>query len=343
VKKLVLFTFDYELFLGNRSGKPQDCIIKPTEKILSLLDRHHFKGVFFVDTVYLLKLKTVAESFDQAQKDQAAIYEQLRNILKQGHYIFPHIHPHWLDAEYLPKENEWSLNELRFYQFSSLTQAQQTSLFDDSVELIRTIANSVTQDYVIDSYRAGGWSIQPFSFFKPHFLKHGIQHEWSVLPGKYVTSDAHSFDFRNVDHQAAMYNFDEDITENDNKGSFREWTISTLSLNKFEKWLNFKVSGLIQRLIKKEKIKGATVSSKIKDEGDVYSDKDGLRLIASFEGLNPYNLLKYLANIKRSPYFHFISHPKLITRVEFQMVKILFRALSKQKDLETDFRKVTDQ
>lgn len=343
MKKLVLFTFDYELFLGNRSGKVQDCIIKPTYKILSLLNKYQFKGVFFVDTVYLMKLKMVAEAFNQAKSDLTAIYEQLQSILKQGHYVFPHIHPHWLDAVYLPKENEWSLNELRYYQFSSLTPAQQTNLFDDSVELIRSIANSVNKDYVIDSYRAGGWSIQPFSSFKPHFLKHGIQHEWSVLPGKYVTSDAHSFDFRKVSSQAPTYQFDEDICENDARGNFRAWTISTLSFTGFEKWMNFKVSGFIQRVIKKEKLKGSTVSSKIKDEGDVYADENGLRMIASFEGLNPYNLLKYLANINRSPYFHFISHPKLITGVEFQMVKLLFRALSKQKELETDFRKVTDQ
>lgn len=284
----------------------------------------------------------VAESFDQAKVDQADIYEQLRKIIQQGHYVFPHIHAHWLDAEYLPKENEWSLNDLKYYKFSALTLAQQRSLFDDSVELIRSIGQSVNKDYVIDSYRAGGWSIQPFSIFKPHFLKHGIQHEWSVLPGKYVKSNAHSFDFRNVSPTTPIYHFNNDICENDNKGSFKAWTISTLSLNGFEKWLNFKVNGVIRRLSKNEKMKGTTVSSQIKDEGDIYCDKDGLRMIASFEGLNPYNLLKYLAYIKKSSYFHFISHPKLTTRMEFQLVKILFKVLSKQKNLETDFRKVSE-
>ena len=340
MRKLVLFTFDYELFLGGRSGKVQDCIIKPTYTMLSLLNQYQFKGVFFVDTVYLLRLKSVADTFDQTKEDQAAIYEQLRTIIQQGHYVFPHIHAHWLDAEYLPEENEWSLKELRYYQFSALDQHLQTSLFDESVALIRSIVGSIDKEYVIDSYRAGGWSIQPFSSFKPHFLKHGIQHEWSVLPGKYVTSSAHAVDFRKVSLKQTIYHFNDDICENDNSGAFKAWTISTLSLGWFEKWLNFKVNGLIQRLIKKEEFKGSTVSSKITEEGDIYCEKKGLRLIASFEGLNPYNLFKYLAKIRKSSYFHFISHPKLITRTEFRMVKILFRALAKQKDLETDFRKV---
>lgn len=340
MKKLVLFTFDYELFLGNRSGTVQECIITPTYKLLSLLNQYQFKGVFFVDTTYLLSLKTVAELYLKAKEDQAAIYEQLRNLIQQGHYVFPHVHAHWLDAEYLPDENEWSLKELRYYQFSALDQERQTKLFGESVQLIQSIADSVVKNYQIDSYRAGGWSIQPFLSFKPHFLKHGIHHEWSVLPGKYVTSTAHSFDFRKVPTEQPTYHFNDDVCKSEKNGSFKEWTISTLSLSRFEKWMNFKVNGLIQRLIKKEKPKGSTVSSKIKEEGDIYCERNGLRLIASFEGLNPYNLIKYLARIKRATYFHFISHPKLITGTEFRMMNILFRSLSKQKDLETDFRKV---
>lgn len=342
VKKLLLLTFDYELFLGGKSGTVQECMISPTDKILHLLKQYRFKGVFFVDTVYLMKLKTVAETYDRARKDQLAIYEQLRNIVQQGHYIFPHIHAHWLDAEYLPEENEWSLNELRFYRFAALSPRQQTSLFDDSVEIIRSLTNEVTGNYIIDSYRAGGWSIQPFSAFKPHFLRHGIQHEWSVIPGKYVSSSAHFFDFRKVSLQKPIYQFNDDICENDNKGNFKEWTISVLPLNGFEKWLNFKMGGFIQRFGKKEELKGFAVPSEVEEESDVYGDKNSVRMIASFEGLNPYNLTKYLSLIKKASYFHFISHPKLITAFEFRMAEKLFKALSKLQGLETDFRKVSE-
>lgn len=342
MKKLLLFTFDYELFLGNRSGKVQECIIGPTDKLLSLLNRFHYKGVFFVDTVYLLKLKEIATAHENAQKDLDAIYKQLQTIVEQGHYIFPHIHPHWLDAVYDPQTNEWSLRELRYYQFSALPPEQQTRLFDESVQLIQSIATSVNPSYVIDSYRAGGWSIQPFECFKPHFLKHGIYHEWSVLPGKYLFSNAHGFDFRLVPQHVSTYRFNNDICAKDNDGPFIAWTISTLLLSPFETWFNFKVSGMIQRLLGKVKRKGTTVSSAIKEEGDVYRGEKMLRLTASFEGLNPFTLIKYLALIKKSSYFHFISHPKLITRVEFYMIRLLFASLARRKKgLETDFRKVT--
>ena len=51
-KKLLLFTFDYELFLGDKSGSVQDCLITPTDHLISLLNKYEFKAYFFVDTVY---------------------------------------------------------------------------------------------------------------------------------------------------------------------------------------------------------------------------------------------------------------------------------------------------
>ncbi len=36
-KKNVLFTFDYELFLCERSGRVQECLLSPTDEILRVL------------------------------------------------------------------------------------------------------------------------------------------------------------------------------------------------------------------------------------------------------------------------------------------------------------------
>ena len=103
--KLVLFTFDYELFLGKRSGNVKDCLIEPTSKILSLLNQYGLKGIFFIDTIYLCRLRDISSEFKPAEHDYSSIREQLQQIVQQGHYIFPHIHGHWLDGEYLPEKN----------------------------------------------------------------------------------------------------------------------------------------------------------------------------------------------------------------------------------------------
>jgi hypothetical protein len=106
-----------------------------------------------------------------------------------------------------------------------------------------------------------------------------------------------------------------------------------------EKWLDFKISGLLKRLGKLPSYKGTGVASVIKEEGDIYCKRNQKRVTASFEGLNPFTLRKYLSAINRAEYFHFISHPKLITPYEFRQIKKLFRTLNKKYEIQTDFRK----
>ena len=50
MKKRLILSFDYELFLGNRSGTLNKGLVEPTKKLLGLLKEAGFKGIFFVDT-----------------------------------------------------------------------------------------------------------------------------------------------------------------------------------------------------------------------------------------------------------------------------------------------------
>ncbi len=337
MRKLVVFTFDYELFLGDRSGPLDGCLLEPTRRLLQLFGEFGFKAVFFVDTVYLMRLQELARQHPAAATDWMKIREQLKTMAGEGHYLFPHVHPHWLDAVYLPEENQWSLKDLRYYRFSALDTEQQRDLFSRSVVLIREV---VGEEQIIDGYRAGGWSIQPFGDFRPLFLKYGITQEWSVIPGKYHFSDAQQYDFRTAPAGRPVYRFDEDPCLQAENGPFTEWTISTLALSRFEKWLDFKVNGFIHRFIRKRAFKGSTVSSTMEKEGDVLAAPGQIRGIASFEGLNAFTLIKYLGLIRRASYFQFISHPKLITDLEFNMVRRLFRALRKMGGVGTDHRQM---
>jgi len=61
-------------------------------------------------------------------------------------------------------------------------------------------------------------------------------------------------------------------------------------------------------------------------------------MIASFEGLNFLTLRKYLAAVKRESYFQFISHPKLLTAYEFNMIRKLLKKLKGIENIESDFR-----
>lgn len=337
--KLVLFTFDYELFLGKRSGNVKDCLIVPTTKLLHLLNGFGYKGIFFIDTIYLCRLKEISSHYPAADQDYRAIREQLGQLLKDGHYIFPHIHGHWLDGEYLPDKNEWTLQNNRFYHFASLPIIKQEQLFDDSINMLCSIAENKQPGFRLDTYRAGGWSIQPFKYFEPNFERHGIRNDFSVIPGKCLFSDAQGFDFRSAPEDKPIYKFSDDVCTEDENGPYTEWTISTLPMTGTQKWIDFRIGGLLHRLRITTSIKGSTVSSHIRGEGDAFDGGNTTRYTASFEGLNQYRIWRYLKLIRNSNYFHFISHPKLLNDFELKMMESLFRKLKKLRHVETDFRK----
>jgi hypothetical protein len=96
---------------------------------------------------------------------------------------------------------------------------------------------------------------------------------------------------------------------------------------------------MLQRLHITGKIAGSTIMFQVEKEGDLYSVGTVPRLVASFEGLNPYRVMRYLQLIKKADYFHFISHPKLINGFEIKMIDLLFRSLSRGAGVDTDFRK----
>ena len=336
-KKLLLLTFDYELFLGDKSGSVEACLIKPTDHLIKILHRYNTKAIFFVDTTYLIRLKEVANKYECAEKDFESIKNQIVNLIVTGHSVFPHIHPHWFDAKYDEQTNEWSLKDFTKYRFSSINNEQRTFLFEESINILNDIIRPVKPDYKIDSYRAGGWSIQPFNNFKPYFEKYGIVNDFSVIPGKYNVSTAHVFDFRNAPVKN-IYRFNEDITTEFENGSFKEFTISSITLSKLMVWFNFKIRGLLKRLKIKPYGNGTTVNSSVIEEEDIQS-VNGKRLVASFEGLTFITLSKYITAIKKSNYFQFISHPKLLTRHELWLLNILLSKLKKM-DIETDLKKL---
>ena len=57
MSKLLVMTFDYELFLGTSSGSVKKSLIEPVNEILSVLNEGNAKGIFFIDAAFLLVLK----------------------------------------------------------------------------------------------------------------------------------------------------------------------------------------------------------------------------------------------------------------------------------------------
>ena len=330
----ILFTFDYELFLGQRSGTPENCIIKPTQLILSLLKQYNIKhAIFFVDTTYLIKLLDAKEPV--YKKHYQTITEQLKEIIGNGHYVYPHIHPHWIDALPVPNKGEWSLKNYSKYRFHNITKEEQSNLFDRSINLLHSIIDPVFPNYEICGYRAGGWCIQPFSDFSLHFKKHNVKYDFSVLKYYSNSSPASYYDFSNTPVNE-IYRFEDDVIKEVKNGMFTEFSISTLRFSAINNLLNRLFLKYLWKTNNRSIGDGIGISI---EESQNPQRKKGREMIA-IELLNKIRFNPYILFLEKNNYMHFISHPKMLSKHNLKTFDKFLSYTTKRYVLETDYKKM---
>lgn len=338
VKKNILFTFDYELFLGESSGSVLKCMIEPTEKLIAIFDSFQVKhAIFFVDTIYLIRLKEIAKSSAAAKGDYELISKQLQLLIQKGHYIFPHIHPHWADATYNALKNNWVLSSLQKYRFHSISEAEREYQFDQSIKILKEIIQPVNPNYAIDGYRAGGWCIQPFSDFYSHFKKHGIKYDFSVLPGLENKSDAQYYDFEKAP-LASIYPFEIDVLLEDLSGSFTQIAISVIPIPKLYQLINKLFNKYLWKTGNRSSGDGIGVVASSFNSSPNKSNKE----MVSLELLNSVKLPLYKRFLKENKLIHFISHPKMLTKHNFACLQHFLNFAKAQGFIENDFRKMLE-
>jgi len=298
-RKEILLTFDYEPYLGARSGSAEKCILQPTEALRAILNKHQAKGIFFVDIFYLLNLKKHKE----LNEDLAQIIKQLKTLYAEGHYIFPHIHPHWLDSVYLENKREFSLVDLSNYSLAGLPEFQIKNLFKESIQFLKEIGISNTTW----AYRAGGWCIQPFNLFKDIFIEEEIKYEFSVLPGYKNDNTNQFFDFSQVTKNTPYY-FSDYPEKPEETGLFIEFPISTIYFNSTIRLKDRLVRKYLWKTGDKGWGDGTSAQTSL-----LKSNSPNLEMV-SIELLNIAKLNTYKKHLKNSAYMHWISHPKMFTK-----------------------------
>lgn len=228
MKKKIILTFDYELFFGNKSGTPERCLLEPTDKLLATFNKYSLKGTFFIDVLYYMRLLESQVTIGMAQK----IKEQLQAIVAQGSRIELHLHPHWLDAEYV--EGEWMFPSYKKYRLQSLTEEEISRLFSTGTQILEEIARQVIPEYKVMAFRAGGFCIQPFSMLRQGFQDNGIVVDSSVAPQLFEDASARKYDFRKVP-DFSWYAFSENPTEKNISGHFIEVPITTYRISTISK------------------------------------------------------------------------------------------------------------
>lgn len=339
MKKNILLTFDYELFLGRRSGTVDNCLIIPTNKILEVLKRHGAKAVFFIDTSYLFRLEELAKTNVTAEKDLQKIREQLLEIARDGHYLFHHIHPHWLDAVYHEEINQWDLSVTDRFAIAMLGDTEKEMLFKYSDYFLTDIYKKARSENKCNGYRAGGLYIEPFSCFKPFFEKYGIHYEFSVVPGEKKTGELLCYDFTKCPADKP-YPFNEHLMMEETNGKFIEFPITKIRISGFTKVFNGIYYRVSKRCFKTQIFgDGLSVASSMRNTDNEQSEKKFLAFetAISIEMLNPTLLSLYNNTIRQKQYIHFLSHPKLQSEVSIRTLDRLLRFCNKNFECEYDF------
>ncbi len=348
MKKRLLITFDYELFLGSRSGKTASCLFNPTNAIRQILKPYGIKAIFFVDTTYLYTLEKHSNQHPACKKDLEEIAAQLQELILDGHYVFPHLHPHWLDAQYLHDQHEFVLKNVNRYRFHNLDEADRKMVFSNSMRILSNIIHAVKPDYKINGYRAGGWSIQPFTDIKPYFEEYGIRYDFSVMTGTYLFSNAQYFDFSTAP-TAPIYRFSDKECEIDPQGEFIELASSVIRLQPHVRVADKLLRKVLFKYIKDHSY-GRGIGQQSKLQKDLkpaslkgHPPKDRRNEFVSMELLSVVKLQGYLKFFRERDYMHFVSHPKMLSQHNLNTFQHFLAMIYHDFSIETDFMKMVEE
>jgi hypothetical protein len=332
--KQVLFTFDYELYLGAKSGSVNKCVLEPTERMLGIFAGHKARGIVFVDTTWLMRLKEVSGKYEKAKLDYDKVISQIRAMAKAGHYIFPHLHPHWLDATYIEDTNQWTLTDYSKYRFNAINKEQRDFIFHESVTILKEAILPINPNYIPIGYRAGGWSIEPFEDFEPYFRQYGIQYDFSVLSGRKIQSSTRSFDYSKAEFDLP-YKFSNSVSVPQN-GDFAELPISNIKISPLIAQLN----RILEKYLWLNNDRGSGDGAGVVVSDGYTSGSEKASEMISIELLTTMKLSAYLDFLKKHRYMQFISHPKMLSQHNIITFEKFINTVFKKYEVETDFLKM---
>ncbi|MEQ8560786.1 MAG: hypothetical protein RLN79_12080 [Cytophagales bacterium] len=199
VHKLIL-TSDYEIY-GNGSGDVNNCLIKPTEELLSICDTRNIRMCFFVDVCEIWAFEALEKqnpNFNHA----SLIKNQLIKIIQSGHDIQLHLHPQWIGAKYV--EQKWNLN----YQYWRLVETASLDfgefgkgvlgLLNKGKTWLENLIMPIDSKYLCKSFRAGAWCIQPEEDIIESLKRLEFKKESSVAKGLKFEGRLTYYDFTSL-------------------------------------------------------------------------------------------------------------------------------------------------
>ena len=224
----VFLTFDYELFFGSVTGTVQKCLIEPTNRLLEISRKYQVPMTFFVDIGYIVALERQMHEFSILKMDHELVVEQIQEMIIAGCDVQLHIHPHWERSHF--DGNKWQIETKNAYKLSDFEATERTNIIRTYKSKLDTLIGRKT-----NTFRAGGWCIQPFHQLEKIFQELEIKQDSSVFVGGFYEAGEYAFDFRTAPTKD-RYRFQEDVCVENENGFFTEFPISSYHYSPLFYW-----------------------------------------------------------------------------------------------------------
>jgi hypothetical protein len=183
----ILYSADYELYLGENFLPEPEVVVEPTRALLAAAERIDVPFTLFVDVACLWRYR---EDDDHEFPDE--VETQLKGALQRGHDVQAHLHPQWLHAERI--EGRWQA-PLDTFLVGALDDP--APLLARAKVYLEELLCPVDPDYRCIAFRAGNYGLQPD--YKRVFAaldETGYEIDSSVVPGLVLKNEVNKIDFR---------------------------------------------------------------------------------------------------------------------------------------------------
>lgn len=323
----IFLTLDYELFMGEKTGTVQNCLITPMKRLSVVSKILDVRFTIFADAAYLYRCNELKHCDPRLMEDFEEASSNLRSLSEEGHDIQLHIHPQWYYSTY--EDGQWVM-DFKHYKLSDMEETDMIRLFTESKKLLEEIIGKE-----IKAFRAGGYSLQSLSKHCEVFRLIGIKLDSSVASGQVNKSLFQNYDYSHI--RGGLYRFDNNVSAPTEKGDLLELAISNIRLS----YLHY----LLYRLYTKYIYNVGCIFGdgkpvpKVKDKIRL-SLLDTITLNASMDYILAPLLIKSYKEAKRREESNFvvIGHPKNLSDKSIEELALFIKKVKK----ETSFRTVSE-
>lgn len=250
----ILYSADYELFLGGNYCDESEVLINPTNNLLNVVENLHIPLTLFAD-VFSIACYRRQNLLSFPKKAE----EQLKNAIQRGHDVQSHVHPHWNYTQI--SENKYTIN-MDYFLLGKLDDNKEilySKILENLVTsrtYLQNLLREVNSNYQCVAFRSGGYGLQPNSDIVIRALiNSGFVIDSSIVPDFVIKSNVNEIDFSMVPKMANYY-LDKDIQNpsKNNQGIF-EIPIASCTFNAVNTY-GYQIKNLItyvQNTIKNKK------------------------------------------------------------------------------------------